>query len=136
VVQGYCARNFDIYIPWIGYDDYSAEYFVQDLREEFGAECPEKVQQGAKTLAGPLRSLGADLEAKRINYGNNPITKWCLSTVAVTEDRNANLLPCKTSNTRRRRDGFAAMLDAICGAGEAPGRICEFDLRCIYVDTL
>jgi len=105
-------EEFDIYIPWSGYDDYSAEYFVQDLREEFGAECPEKVQQGAKTLAGPLRSLGADLEAKRINYGNNPITKWCLSNVAVTEDRNANLLPCKTSNTRRRIDGFAAMLDA------------------------
>jgi len=104
-------NEFDIYIPWIGYDDYSAEYFVADLRNEFGEECPEKVQQGAKTLAGPLRSLGADLEAKRINYGNNPITKWCLSNVAVTEDRNANLLPCKTSS-RRRIDGFAAMLDA------------------------
>lgn len=104
--------EFDVYLPWIGYDDYSAEYFVADLKEKFGEECPERVQQGAKTLAGPLRALGADLDAKRINYNNNPITKWCLSNVAVTEDRNANLLPCKTSNQRRRIDGFAAMLDA------------------------
>jgi phage terminase large subunit-like protein len=110
-------EEFDIYIPWIGYDDYSAEYFVAELKEEFGAECPEKVQQGAKTLAGPLRELGADLDANRINYGNNPITKWCLSNVAVTEDRNANLLPCKTSNPRRRIDGFAAMLDAFVELG-------------------
>lgn len=103
---------YDIFIPWIGYDNYSATYFVEDLKQEFGEECPDAVIQGAKTLSGPLRSLGADLDAKRINYNNNPITKWCLSNVAVTEDRNANLLPCKTSNQRRRIDGFAAMLDA------------------------
>jgi len=102
----------DIYVLWIGYDSYSATYFVEDLKAEFGQECPEAVIQGAKTLSGPMRSLGADLEAKRINYDNNPITKWCLSNVAVTEDRNANILPCKTSNQRRRIDGFAAMLDA------------------------
>lgn len=105
-------NSFGIYIPWIGYDDYSAGYFVEDLKKEFGKECPDNVQQGAKTLAGPLVALGADLSAKRINYNNNPITKWCLSNVSVTQDRNANLLPCKTTNQRRRIDGFAAMLDA------------------------
>lgn len=102
----------DIYLPWIGYDGYSADYFIEDLKSEFGKECPDVVRQGAPTLAGPLRALGADLESKTINYGNNPITKWCLSNVSVSEDRNANLLPCKTSNQRRRIDGFAAMLDA------------------------
>lgn len=102
----------DIYIPFCGYDNYSANYFVQDMKLEFGESAMEGVIQGAKTLSGPLRSLGADLDAKRINYNNNPITKWCLSNVSVMEDRNANLLPCKTSNQRRRIDGFAAMLDA------------------------
>ena len=102
----------DIYIPFCGYDNYSANYFIQDMKLEFGESAMEGVIQGAKTLSGPLRSLGADLDAKRINYNNNPITKWCLSNVSVAEDRNANLLPCKTSNQRRRIDGFAAMLDA------------------------
>lgn len=104
--------TYDIYIPWVGYDSYSAQYFVADMKQNFGEDVMEPVIQGAKTLSGPLRSLGADLDAKIINYGNNPITKWCLTNVSVTEDRNANLLPCKTSNQRRRIDGFAAMLDA------------------------
>lgn len=104
--------KYDVYIPFCGYDNYSANYFIQDMKLEFGEEALEGVIQGAKTLSGPLRSLGADLDAKRVNYNNNPVTKWCLSNVAVTEDRNANLLPCKTSNQRRRIDGFAAMLDA------------------------
>lgn len=104
--------TYDIYIPWVGYDSYSAQYFVADMKQNFGEEVMEPVIQGAKTLSGPLRSLGADLEKKIVNYGNNPITKWCLTNVSVTEDRNANLLPCKTSNQRRRIDGFAAMLDA------------------------
>lgn len=104
--------KYDIYIPFCGYDNYSANYFVQDMKLEFGESAMEGVIQGAKTLSGPLRSLGADLDAKRINYNNNPVTKWCLSNVSVAEDRNANLLPCKTSNQRRRIDGFAAMLDA------------------------
>lgn len=102
----------DVYLAHCGYDNYSAQYFVKEMQGIFGEETMEGVIQGAKTLSGPLRSLGADLDAKRINYGNNPITKWCLSNVAVTEDRNANILPCKTSNQRRRIDGFAAMLDA------------------------
>ena len=102
----------DVYLAHCGYDNYSAQYFVKEMQGIFGEETMEGVIQGAKTLSGPLRSLGADLDAKRINYGNNPITKWCLSNVAVTEDRNANILPCKTSNRRRRIDGFAAMLDA------------------------
>jgi phage terminase large subunit-like protein len=104
--------TYDIYIPWVGYDSYSAQYFVAEMKQNFGEDVVEPVIQGAKTLSGPLRSLGADLDAKIINYGNNPITKWCLTNVSVTEDRNANLLPCKTSNQRRRIDGFAAMLDA------------------------
>lgn len=104
--------TYDIYIPWVGYDSYSAQYFVAEMKQNFGEDVMEPVIQGAKTLSGPLRSLGADLEAKIVNYGNNPITKWCLTNVSVTEDRNANLLPCKTSNQRRRIDGFAAMLDA------------------------
>ena len=102
----------DIYIAYVGYDNYSAGYFVKEMKMEFGDEPIECVIQGAKTLSGPMRSLGADLSANRINYNNNPILKWCLSNVSFIEDRNANILPCKTSNVRRRIDGFAALLDA------------------------
>jgi len=110
-VQNEC----DIYIPWHGYDGWSAEYYVQDMRQSFGKDGMEPVIQGAKTQSGPMKNLGADLESKRINYNNNPILKWNLSNVSIDVDKNDNIKPIKTSNSRRRIDGFSSLLNAyIC----------------------
>lgn len=105
-------NELDIYIPWHGYDSWSAEYYVQEMRSHFGKEGMEPVIQGKKTLSGPMKALGADLESKRINYNNNPILKWCLSNTAIETDKNLNIQPCKTSNQRRRIDGLASLLNA------------------------
>lgn len=110
-VQNEC----DIYIPWHGYDGWSAEYYVQDMRQSFGKDGMEPVIQGAKTQSGPMKNLGADLESGRINYNNNPILKWNLSNVSIDVDKNDNIKPIKTSNSRRRIDGFSSLLNAyIC----------------------
>lgn len=105
-------NELDIYIYKGGYDSWSADYWVEDMRTNFGKETWEPVIQGKKTLSGPMKNLGADLEANRINYNNNPILKWCLSNVAVEIDKNLNMQPCKTNNQRRRIDGFAGLIDA------------------------
>jgi phage terminase large subunit-like protein len=105
-------RKLDIYLPWIGYDAWSAEYWVEEMQGYFGEEAMIKVHQGKKTLSGPMKSMGADLEAKKINYNNNPITKWCLSNTAVDIDKNLNIQPAKQNNQRKRIDGTAAMLNA------------------------
>ena len=102
----------DIYIPWIGYDAWSAEYFVEEMRNHFGKEAMETVIQGKKTLSGPMKALGADIENKKVIYNNNPILKWCLSNVSYEEDKNANIQPIKGNNSKRRIDGFASLLDA------------------------
>lgn len=102
----------DIYIPWTGYDSWSAEYWVEEMKNYFGKDSMEPVIQGKKTLSGPMKNMGADLASKRINYNNNPILKWCLSNTAIETDKNLNIQPCKTNNQRRRIDGTASLLDA------------------------
>ena len=104
--------RFDIYIPWVGYDAWSATYWVEEMRQTFGAESMIPVIQGKKTLSAPMKSLGADLAAKRVVYNNDPVDKWCLANTSYDEDRNGNIQPCKTSKRTRRIDGTAALLDA------------------------
>lgn len=105
-------KELDIYIYSGGYDAWSANYWVEEMKDTFGKETWEPVIQGKKTLSGPMKSLGADLENKLINYNNNPILKWCLSNTAIDIDKNDNIQPVKTSNQRRRIDGLASLLDA------------------------
>ncbi|HEY4543664.1 MAG TPA: terminase TerL endonuclease subunit, partial [Tissierellaceae bacterium] len=105
-------NELDIYIYNIGYDNWSATYFVEELKNTFGESVPYPVIQGKKTLSTPMKNLGADLASKKIVYDNNPITKWCITNTAVDIDKNNNIQPKKTSNPRRRIDGLASMLDA------------------------
>ncbi len=105
-------NEYDIYIPWHGFDGWSAEYYVEEMRSHFGKEGMEPVIQGKKTLSGPMKSLGADLGNKKIIYNNNPILKWCLSNTTVDVDKNDNIQPIKTSNQRRRIDGTVSLLDS------------------------
>lgn len=104
-------NELDIYLPWIGYDSWSATYFVEEMAAFFGKEAMEPVIQGKKTLSGPMKALGADLAAKKINYNNSPILKWNLSNVAVDVDKNGNMQPAKAKQ-RKRIDGFAGLLNA------------------------
>ena len=82
------------------------------MKETFGKDIWQPVIQGKKTLSGPMKALGADLDKKIINYNNNPILKWCLSNTSVDVDKNDNIQPIKTSNQRKRIDGLASLLDA------------------------
>ena len=102
----------DIYLFKCGYDRWSAQYLVQSMEERFGEDIMVHVAQGKQTLSGPMKNLAADMTAGRIIYDNNPILKWCMANVAVDVDRNDNIQPCKTSNPRKRIDGFASLLDA------------------------
>ena len=105
-------NEYDIYIFSGGYDSWSANYWIEDMKNTFGQETWQPVIQGKKTLSGSMKNLGADLEKKIINYNNNPILKWCLTNTAIDIDKNNNIQPIKTSNSRRRIDGLASLLNA------------------------
>lgn len=102
----------DIFIYKVGYDSWSASYFVKEMEDTFGADVMDAVIQGKKTLSMPMRELGALLDAKRVNYNNNPILKWCMVNTAVDIDKNNNIQPSKGMSQTRRIDGMASLLDA------------------------
>lgn len=101
---------------WVYYDSWSARYWVEEM-EGYGFKM-ERCIQGAKTLSLPMQNMGADLQAKKVNYNNNPILKWCLTNTAVQEDRNGNIVPKKASSPKQRIDGTASLLDAYVGLYE------------------
>lgn len=106
-------NELGIYMPFCGYDRWSADYWVNEMIGDFGAECMLKIAQGKQTLSGPMGRMGADLIKKRIVYNANPIDIWCLSNTAVDRDpKNGTIQPAKPRDNRRRIDGTAALLDA------------------------
>lgn len=105
-------NKLGIYVAYIGYDAWSATYWVEDMKNEFGPSAMIPVHQGKKTLSDPMKRLKNDLGSKNIIYNNNPIDKWCLANTSYEEDKNGNIQPHKTSKTTRRIDGTAALLDA------------------------
>lgn len=107
------VRDHGITVLWIYYDPYSARYWVDEMTAT-GFRMV-KLFQTAKNLSLPMENLGADLQAKKVNYGNNPITKWCLSNTGIVEDNNGNIMPVKANGRKNRIDGTASLLDAYAG---------------------
>ena len=104
-------NDYGLYIYGHGYDSWSAQAYVKNMRDSFG-DIGRPIIQGKKTLSGPMKALKAEFMSKKVNYNNNPITKWCLTNVRADIDKNENIQPAKTSNPRRRIDGFAGMLNS------------------------
>lgn len=105
-------EQLDIYVTYVGYDAWSASYWVEDMKNTFGPTAMIPVHQGKKTLSDPMKRLKNDLSSKVVVYNNNPIDKWCLANTSYEEDKNGNIQPHKTSKATRRIDGTAALLDA------------------------
>lgn len=110
------VNTYEITPAWIYYDSYSAKYWVQEM-EDNGFNMVRCIQ-GAKTLSLPMQMLGADLQAKKINYNNSSLLKWCMTNTGIQEDRNGNIVPIKAQNPKHRIDGLASLLDAYVGLYE------------------
>ena len=120
-------NDYGLYIYSYGYDAWSAQSFIKKMDDTFG-KIGHPVRQGKQTLSNPMKLLGAELTSKKVNYNNNPITKWCLTNVRADVDKNDNIQPAKTSNPKRRIDGFAAMLDAyVCYLDDKDGYLNMID---------
>lgn len=110
------VKQYDLFPVWVYYDSYSARYFVEEMQMQ-GFNMVRCIQ-GAKTLSLPMQMLGADLQAHKVIYNNNPVLKWCLTNTGVQTDRNGNIVPIKNQSPKQRIDGTAALLDCYVGLYE------------------
>ena len=106
-------NDYGITPLWIYYDSYSARYWVDEM-QQYGFPMVRCIQ-GAKTLSLPMQQMGADLRAKKINYNNSPVLKWCLSNTGILTDRNGNIVPIKAQQPKMRIDATMSCLDAYVG---------------------
>jgi phage terminase large subunit-like protein len=95
-----------------GFDTWGAELLMKRFGEYYGKRTVEAVRQGVQTLSQPMKALGADLQADRINYNKNPVLEWCIANTVIIKDRNGNIQPHKGKSTLKRIDGLASLLDA------------------------
>lgn len=110
------VKEYELFPAWVYYDSYSARYFVEEMQMQ-GFNMVRCIQ-GAKTLSLPMQMLGADLQAHKVNYNNNPVLKWCLTNTGIQTDRNGNIVPVKNQSPKQRIDGTAALLDCYVGLYE------------------
>lgn len=103
-------NNYEIYHLWIGFDSWNAQFWCQEMRQN--GFILEEVIQGAKTMSAPMKTLATDLEAKKVNYNNNPVLKWCLTNTQIERDKNDNIRPVKGKNPKQRIDGTVSLIDA------------------------
>lgn len=103
------VQNNDLRPLWIGYDSWNAQFWCDEMKS-YGFDMVE-VRQGFKTESAPLKQMKADLMDKKINYNNNPITKWNLSNVVVKIDDNENIMLSK-EKAKQRIDGASSLMDA------------------------
>ena len=99
----------------IGYDNWHANDFKRLVSEFAGLEVLERVGMDKMSLTSPMRLLESDLKTKALNYGNNPIDRWCLSNISIKMDSVGMILPVKKyGQSKNRIDGGMAMM--ICYA--------------------
>ena len=103
-------QEYGIRPLWIGYDPWNSQYWIEEMKN-MGFNMVV-VRQGAQTLSQPMKEMGADLCAKKINYGNNPVLKWNLTNVSIKVDENGNIRPIKGQSNRQRIDGAVSLLIA------------------------
>lgn len=107
----YVVKQLGIRPYKIGYDNALAKYWVKDM-EDTGFDM-ERIPQKREVMSTPMKLLEADLRGNLVNYGNNPVDKWCLKNTALDIDSRGLIMPVKVQGKAENRiDGAVTMIIA------------------------
>lgn len=105
------VAEYKIYPLVIGYDRYSSQYLVQQMKND-GGFLMDDVYQGWN-MTPAINKLEGELKEKRIKIGDNPLLRVHLLDTALQKDRMTKRVKIVKLNESSHIDGVAALLDAL-----------------------
>ena len=94
-------KQYGIKIIKCGYDQRFAKDFLSRM-DDYGIEC-ECIPQKPVVMSGPMKWFESDLKCKYVNYGGNPVDKWCFGNASVQVNNLGQQLAVKINNQPQRR---------------------------------
>lgn len=104
-------EDYEILPLAVGYDKYSAQYLVQDMKQ-YGFKMSD-VRQG-ENLTGIINEAEGLINDGRIHIGNNDLMKVHMLDSALKVNAESNLKKLVKLRRVCHIDGMAALLDALC----------------------
>lgn len=99
-------NKFGIKVLKCGYDKAYAREFEQSI-DRLSEYIREPINQ--KALSTPMKWAERDFASHVINFGNNPVDKWCLENACCFIDGHENY-SCKKSSASKRIDGAVVFI--------------------------
>ena len=103
-------NKYKIYPIQIGYDRYSSQYLVQEMKQVYEMD---DVFQGTN-LTPVIREVEGLIKDRKFNFGNNELMKIHLLNSALKADVELNKVKLVKIKASEHIDGTAALLDAMC----------------------
>ena len=105
------VQNYKIMPLVIGYDRYSSQYLVQQMKND-GGFLMDDVYQGWN-MTPAINRLEGELKERRIKIGDNSLLRVHLLDTALQRDRMTKRVKIVKLNDNSHIDGTAALLDAL-----------------------
>lgn len=97
-------KEYDITLYKCGYDQRFAKVWISAM-EDYGWTTKygelEMVLQNADTLHAATMLVESELKARRINYNENPVDRWCFSNTCLQMNNRRQALCVKTENAKK-----------------------------------
>ena len=104
-------KKYNIETIMIGYDPWHSDMFLHwcDKKTGYGFNTM-KIYQNSKLMSFPMKTVERELHAKNINYGNNPVMKYCFGNMSAKIVGDF-IMPEKINGDYSRKiDGVVALI--------------------------
>lgn len=104
-------KKYNIRVMCTGYDRWHSDVFLLKMSKKEGYNMPTMpINQNPKILSFPMKMVERDLQARLINYGENPVDKMCFSNTSA-KIINDRIMPEKIAGEYARKiDGTVCLI--------------------------